>query len=136
MKTETMAEGNGFFGIWKECGNMDKQAIKEKVQAIVAAPSCCAELKAVGEEWLAAFGTEREKAASETLIAERPADVREGDPVVAVVASPEGQKLFGAEKAAEMAQHMREVKAAGGKYCDCPACAPGREILDHQESLR
>ena len=61
--------------------------------------------------------------------------VLEVDQVLAFFASPEGQKLFGAEKAAEMAQHMREVKAAGGKYCDCPACAPGREILDHKDSL-
>ncbi len=115
--------------------NMDKQAIKEKVQAVVASPSCCPELKAVGAEWLAAFGTEREKAASQKLIAELQADVLEVDQVLAFFASPEGQKLFGAEKAAEMAQHMREVKAAGGKYCDCPACAPGREILDHKDSL-
>ena len=115
---------------------MHKQTVKEKLQAIVAAPSCCAELKALGEEWLAAFGTDREKAASQKLIAELQTDVLEVDQVLAFFASPEGQKLFGAEKAAEMAQHMREVKAAGGKYCDCPACAPGREILDHQEILR
>lgn len=114
---------------------MDKQAIKEKVQTIVAAPSCCAELKAVGEEWLAAFGTDREKAASEKLIAELEADVLEVDQVLAFFASSEGKKLFGAVKAAEMAQHMEEVKAAGGKYCDCPACAPGRDVLDHKDSL-
>lgn len=129
-----MAEGSAFVdekGVW----HMDKQAIKEKVQAIVAAPSCCAELKAVGEEWLAAFGTAGEKAASEKLIAELQADVLEVGQVLAFFASSEGQKLFGAEKAAEMAQHMKEVKAAGGKYCDCPACAPGRYILDHKDSL-
>ena len=114
---------------------MDKQAIKEKVQAIVAAPSCCPELKAAGEEWLAAVGTAREKAASEKLIAELEADVLEVDQVLAFFASREGQKLFGAEKAAKMAQHMREVKAAGGKYCDCPACTPGREVLDNKASL-
>ena len=93
---------------------------------MVASPSCCPELKTVGAEWLAAFGTEREKAASQKLIAELQADVLEVDQVLAFFASPEGQKLFGAEKAAKMAQHMREVKAAGGKYCDCPACTPGR----------
>ena len=114
---------------------MDKQTVEEKVQAIVAAPSCCAELKAVGEEWLAAFGTDREKPASQKLIAELQTDVLEVDQVLAFFASPEGQKLFGAEKAAEMAQHMREMKATNGKYCDCPACAPGRELLDHKDVL-
>lgn len=93
---------------------MDKQAIKEKVQAIVAAPSCCPELKAAGEEWLAAVGTAREKAASEKLIAELEADVLEVDQVLAFFASREGQKLFGAEKAAKMAQHMREGRRQEG----------------------
>ncbi len=114
---------------------MDKQTIKEKVQAIVAAPSCCAELKAVGEEWLAAFGTDGEKAASKKLIAELEADVQTIDAVLGFFASKAGAEFFGAARAAELAQHAREVKAAGGKYCDCPACAPGWEVLDNKASL-
>ena len=40
-----------------------------------------------------------------------------------------------AKQAAAYAAHAREVKAKGGKWCDCPACAPGREILDRKEEL-
>ena len=32
----------------------------EKVKAVIAAPSCCAELRAVAEEWLQAVGTDGE----------------------------------------------------------------------------
>ena len=39
------------------------------------------------------------------------------------------------QQAAAYAAHAREVKAKGGKWCDCPACAPGREILDRKEEL-
>ena len=41
----------------------------EKVKAVIAAPSCCAELRAVAEEWLQAVGTDGEKEASAKLVA-------------------------------------------------------------------
>ena len=47
----------------------------EKVNALIAAPSCCAELRAVAEEWLKAVGTDGEKEASAKLIAELEEDV-------------------------------------------------------------
>ena len=47
----------------------------EKVNALIAAPTCCAELRAVAEEWLKAVGTEGEKEASAKLIAELEEDV-------------------------------------------------------------
>ena len=48
----------------------------EKVNALIAAPSCCAELRAVAEEWLKAVGTEGEKEASAKLIAELEEELR------------------------------------------------------------
>ena len=40
---------------------MDKATIKEKVEAMISAPSCCAELKTAGERYLKAIGTPEEK---------------------------------------------------------------------------
>ena len=40
---------------------MDKATIKAKVEAMVAAPSCCNELKEAGERYLKAMGTADEK---------------------------------------------------------------------------
>lgn len=28
-----------------------------------------------------------------------------------------------------------QKKAAGEKWCDCPACAAGKAVLDHKEEL-
>ena len=43
--------------------------------------------------------------------------------------------IFGPEGAAKMLAHMKEVKAAGGEYCDCGACSAGKKILDRKEEL-
>ena len=105
------------------------EAIVEKVKALIAAPSCYAGLKKIAEEYIAALGSDREKEDGRKLVAELEADV------LAFFESDAGEKTFGAEQAAAYAAHAREVKAKGGKWCDCPACAPGREILDRKEEL-
>lgn len=114
---------------------MMNEAIVEKVKALIAAPSCYAGLKKIAEEYIAALGSDREKEAGRKLVAELEADVQTIDDVLAFFESDAGEKTFGAEQAAAYAAHAREVKAKGGKWCDCPACAPGREILDRKEEL-
>lgn len=114
---------------------MMNEAIVEKVKALIAAPSCYSGLKKIAEEYIAALGSDREKEAGRKLVAELEADVQTIDDVLAFFESDAGEKTFGAKQAAAYAAHAREVKAKGGKWCDCPACAPGREILDRKEEL-
>ncbi|MCR5438624.1 MAG: heat-shock protein Hsp90 [Selenomonas sp.] len=114
---------------------MSKSEMVENVKELINAPSCCAELKAIGEAWLKAVGTPGEKAMSEKLIDELNADVQTIDEVIDLFSSAAGQKLVGVETAAQMVAHFKEVKAAGGKWCDCPACKIGRSILDNKEVL-
>ncbi len=114
---------------------MTKMEIKQKVQDLVNAPSCYVGLKKVAEEWLKAEGTEAEKEMSVRLVAELEADVQTIDEVLDFFSSEAGQKAVGAEMAANMAAHFREVKAAGGKWCDCPACVAGRAILDNKDVI-
>ena len=106
---------------------MMNEAIVEKVKALIAAPSCYAGLKKIAEEYIAALSSDREKEAGRKLVAELE--------VLAFFESDAGEKTFGVKQAAAYAAHAREVKAKGGKWCDCPACAPGREILDRKEEL-
>ena len=37
--------------------------------------------------------------------------------------------------AAGIAAHAQEIQAAGGRYCDCPACAIVEEILAQKEEM-
>ena len=114
---------------------MTRNEIIEKVKAVADAPSCYVGLREAVEEYLSSVGTEKEKEAAKTLVAELEADVSTIDSVIAFFESDKGKEYFGAETAANMAKHAHEVKDAGGKYCDCPACAPGKIILDNRDVI-
>ena len=106
---------------------MDKQTLIEKIKAMAAAPSCCAELRAAVKDYLDALGTSAEKNVAENLIAEIEADITTVENMAV--------QIFGAEGAKKFAAHADELKASGAKYCDCGACAPGVEILQHKAVL-
>ena len=114
---------------------MNKNELVETVKSMIAAPSCCADLKAVGRNWLDAVGTAGEKAAAEALLKELGEDVCTLDDVLGFFASPAAEAHFGAEQAKAMLEHGRELKANGGKWCFCPACAAGAKILEDPDSL-
>lgn len=102
--------------------------IKEKVHEMITAPSCCAELREVGQAWLDAVGTDKEAAATVALLAEIEEDVGSIDGLIAFAGSEMGTKVFGEEGAANMLAHAKEVKANGGLYCDCAACTAALEV--------
>ena len=106
--------------------------IAAKVKDVMNAHSCCPELKVVCEEFLQAVGTPKEKAAGKKLIAELELDVMKIDEVIDFFASEEAAKDFGKELADKILDHARTIKAGGAIYCDCPACAPGLEILENK----
>ena len=62
-------------------------------------------------------------------------DVATIEHVIEFFESPQAKQIFGAEQARAMAEHAHAVKAAGGKWCDCPACTAGLKILDNASLL-
>ena len=114
---------------------MDKKELIRTVEQMIAAPSCCRELKEAGSKWLAAVGTAEEKAAGAALLAEVKEDVSTIEHAIEFYESELGTKIFGAEKAKALAAHSRQVKAAGGKWCDCPACAAGVKVMENAALL-
>lgn len=115
--------------------NAERDFIVEKVKEVIAAPSCCAELKAAAQTYLDTLDTADEKEAGKLLVAELEEDVQDIDSVLAFFSSDAGKAYFGAEMATEMAETAKKVKAAGGTTCFCPACAAGKAILDKKEIL-
>lgn len=107
----------------------------EKTKELMNAASCCAELKEEAQKWLDALGTDGEAEETKKYIAELEEDVTSIDGLIAFAGSETGAKIFGADRAAAMVAHAEEVKAAGGKYCDCPACAAGGAILDVKDQI-
>ena len=107
----------------------------EKTHELMNAASCSSEAKAAAQSWLDAVGTEREADETKKYIAELEADIMPIDGLIGFAESEHGAQVFGADKAKAVAAHAREIKAAGAKYCDCPACAAAEAILDKKDTL-
>ena len=105
---------------------MDKEVLSfvvEKTHELMNAASCSKEAKASAQTWLDAVGTENEAAATKTYIAELEADIMPVDGLIGFAESEMGAQVFGADK------------AAGAKYCDCPACAAAEAILEKKDDI-
>ena len=110
--------------------------VVEKTRELMAAPTCSAETKASAQAWLDSIGTDREAAQTQKYIAELEADIMPIDNLIGFAESEAGAKVFGgAEAAGQVAAHAKEIKAAGAKYCDCPACVAVAETLEKKGDL-
>ena len=114
---------------------MDKQTLIEKIKSMAAAPSCCAPLKVAVKNYLDALDTANEKISAQNLLAEIEKDIQPIDGLVEFAHSETATQIFGADGAKKFAAHADQLKAGGAKYCDCGACAPAVEILQHKEIL-
>lgn len=114
---------------------MTKQELIETAKAMIAAPSCCQDLKTIAQAWIDAVGTAGEKAAADALLAELKEDVCTIDEVIPFFESSVAVRYFGEEKAKELAALAHKVEADGGKWCFCDACAAGAKLLENAESF-
>ena len=112
-----------------------KSYIKERVNEMLQAPSCCAEAKTAGQAWLDALGTDQEAEKTRELIAELEEDIMPIDGLIAFAGSDMAVRIFGKEGADGMLAHAKERKAAGYQYCDCAACAAVEAILEKKAVL-
>ncbi len=117
---------------------MDKEVLNyaiEKTHELMSAPSCSSETKAAAQTWLDAIGTENEAAETKKYIDELEADIIPIDGLIGFAESDAGVHVFGADTAKNIAAHAKEIKSAGAKYCDCPACTSAIAILDKKDIL-
>lgn len=117
---------------------MDKDVqnyVVEKTHDLMNAASCCSEAKAAAQAWLDAIGTEKEAAETQKYIVELEEDIMPIDGLIGFAESEAGSQVFGAETAKNIAAHAKEIKAAGAKYCDCPACAAAEAILAKKDMM-
>ena len=114
---------------------MASEMILEKVRNVIAAPSCCKELREAAQKYLDAVGTPAQKEAAEALVLELKDDVCALADVREFFASEMGAKVFGPEQAAQMTALADEKLAAGETVCFCPACQAGNAVLEAQAEL-
>ena len=107
-----------------------------KTHELMEAPSCSKEAKDAAQAWLDAVGTEKEAEETKKYIEELEADIMPVDNLIAFAESEMGAKVFGGAEAAKgVAEHGKAIKAAGAKYCDCPACAAVEAILGKKDEM-
>ena len=98
-----------------------KDWMKGLVTEIVNAPSCCAELKPVAEEWLKKCDTDELMDVTKKLLDELKLDVNTIDQTIAFTESDAAKDMFGAEKAAEMKNaKVFNMIVLGGLLKVCP----------------
>ncbi|MCC8024319.1 MAG: molecular chaperone Hsp90 [Clostridium sp.] len=106
-----------------------------KTRELISAHTCSSETKAAAQAWLDAIGTGTEAAETKKYIDELEADIMPIDGLIAFAESDAGAQVFGADTAKNVAAHAKEIKSAGAKYCDCPACAAVEAILEKKDSI-
>ena len=116
---------------------MEKQVqefVAAKTKELLAAHSCCQELKDAANAWLAAVGTDKEAEATKNYIAEMEEDITTIDDLIALTESELGAKIFG-DAAAAVGQQSKDAKAKGAHYCFCDACAACEAMLAKKDEL-
>ena len=117
---------------------MDKQVLDfvvEKTHELINAATCSSETRAAAQTWLDAVGTDKEAEETKKYIDELEADIMPIDNLIHFAQSEGGVQVFGADNAKKVAAHAQEIKSAGAKYCDCPACAAVEAILEKKELI-
>ncbi len=69
------------------------------------------------------------------LIAELEMDIMPVDGLIAFAGSEDCIRVFGAQAAENVKNHVQQLKDSGEKYCDCPACAAAAAILEKKDLL-
>ena len=112
---------------------MKKEAL-DKVKEVVAAPSCFAALKELGEKAIAADGTPEESGAMKAFVVELEKDVQDIGDSLAFFKSDMGREIFG-DQVDGMIEAYEKAQAEGEKTWLCPACQAGRVLLDMKDEL-
>lgn len=109
--------------------------VVEKTKALIETPTCSSETKESANAWLKAVGTDKEVSETKKYIEELEADIMPIDNLIGFAKSEKGMQYFGEETAKNIVSHATEIKSAGAKFCDCPACAVVAEILEMKDSI-
>ena len=107
------------------------KTIKELTQDLLQAPSACKEVKEAAQNYL----DEKEADAATAYVKELEADIMPIDGLISFAGSDMGAQVFGADGAKKILAHAEEIKAAGAKYCDCPACAACEALLNKKSEI-
>ena len=132
----SLFEDNAEHGLGMYLGQKKiRDDLKAKVEALIAAPTCCADLKAAAQAWLDTYDDgNANQAPAKALVKALEESVNSIDDTLAFLRSDAAkQKLGNAQP--ELLANAEAAKAAGETVCTCDACHLGAEILKKKDYL-
>ena len=112
-----------------------REALAEKTRKLMEL-SHYAPLTEAAQKWLDTMEDgEANKAATKAYIAALEDGIATIDESIAFAQSAKAAEILGADGAAKLLENEMKRKAAGAKFCNCPACALAQEILKDKEYL-
>ncbi len=109
--------------------------LKAKVEELIAAPSCCADVKAAAQAWLDTYDDgNANQAPAKALVKALEESVCTIDDAIGFYKSDAAKGIFGDAQTAKVAE-AEAAKAAGETVCTCAACQLGAEILKSKSYL-
>ena len=132
----SLFEDNAEHGLGMYLGQKKvRDDLKAKVEEMIAAPSCCAELKEAAQAWLETYDDgNANQEPTRKLIAALEESIGDIDGCIAFLASDMGKQIYGDARDAALAA-AQEAKAKGRKVCTCKACDLADQILAQKDFL-
>ena len=111
---------------------MDKELFDytaQKVEELLAAGSSSQQTRSAAQAWKDAIAASEDADAATTKLLDAIDEHHTTIDELIAFASGAAKDLMGAEAAAGMLAHARQIKAEGAKYCDCAACTATHKLL-------
>ena len=109
---------------------MTHTQVKELVQALLDAPTSNPTLKEFAQSWMNAEGKPEQEALTKQLVSVAEQNIALIDETISFAGSELATQILGAEGAANLLQHAKDIKAQGAEFCDCPGCVAAKNIID------
>ena len=109
---------------------MTHTQLTQLVQALLDAPTSNPTVKEFAQSWINAEGTPKQEKLTKQLVSVAEQNIALIDETIGFAGSERATQIFGAEGAANLLQHAKDIKAQGAKFCDCPGCVACKNIID------
>ena len=131
----SLFEDNAEHGLGMYLGQKKiRDDLKAKVEELIAANSC-QDVKDAAQAWLDTYDDgNTNQAAAKALVKALEENVNGIDDTISFFESDRAKDIFG-DKLPGMLEGIKAAKANGEKYCTCPACQIGAEILAKKDYL-
>ena len=109
---------------------MTHTQVKELVQALLDAPTSNPTVKEFAQSWINAEGKPEQEELTKQLVSVAEQNIALIDETIGFAGSELATQILGAEGAANLLQHAKDIKAQGAEFCDCPGCVACKHVID------